>query len=129
MRAELLLCLLTAGNAGASCYRPFDAGDRTLYEACVPPFDISYPGISRAYEASRARGARLQIDSIPCRTVPAVTAGENNPQQNSSGRDFSSGTATGQDRPFYGYGRDIQIGPRGGHYYINEKGRKVYVDQ
>jgi len=27
----------------------------------------------------------------------------------------------------YGQGRDIQTGPRGGQYYVNDKGNKVYV--
>ena len=27
----------------------------------------------------------------------------------------------------YGQGRRIQTGPKGGQYYVNDKGRKVYV--
>ncbi|SOD95678.1 hypothetical protein [Spirosoma fluviale] len=52
------------------------------------------------------------------------TQGNNNPYTNSAGsraRDYSP------DASNYGQGRDIQTGPRGGQYYVNDQGNKVYV--
>jgi hypothetical protein len=50
--------------------------------------------------------------------------GNRNPYSGSEGsraRDYSPGANN------YGSGRQIQQGPRGGQYYYNESGRKVYV--
>ena len=42
-------------------------------------------------------------------------------EKGSRARDYSSGSLN------YGSGRPIHQGPRGGHYYYNDSGRKVYV--
>ena len=126
MRLFPLILFLVADQAGASCYRLYGVSGQRLYEGTVPPFDISYPGNSSAYEASRARGEYLLIDGNPCGREPAMAGGQATPGQAQAGHG-PSGDAGG-DRPFYGYGRDIQLGPRGGHYYINERGKRVYVD-
>ena len=52
------------------------------------------------------------------------TQGNTNPYTGSEGsraRDYSPEAST------YGGGRPIFTGPRGGQYYINDSGRKVYV--
>lgn len=52
------------------------------------------------------------------------TQGNRNPFTGESGSrapDYSSGSMN------YGGGRQIHEGPRGGQYYYNESGRKVYV--
>ena len=52
------------------------------------------------------------------------TQGNANPytgERGSVAPDYSSGASN------YGAGQVIQTGPRGGQYYINSKGRKVYV--
>jgi hypothetical protein len=52
------------------------------------------------------------------------TQGNVNPYTGSTGtraRDYSS------EANNYGQGRTIQTGPRGGQYYINDSGNKVYV--
>ena len=52
------------------------------------------------------------------------TDGNNNPYTGTDGqraRDYSP------DAQNYGSGRVIFTGPRGGQYYINDSGRKVYV--
>jgi hypothetical protein len=41
--------------------------------------------------------------------------------QGSRAQDYSSGAYN------YGQGHQIQTGPRGGQYYINDSGRKVYI--
>lgn len=56
-----LAFLVFAGNAAASCYQLFDQSDAKIYEGSTPPFDISYPGNSPAYNASRGRGEYLMI--------------------------------------------------------------------
>jgi hypothetical protein len=53
-----------------------------------------------------------------------TTQGNRNPYTGESGRrapDYSSGSMK------YGAGRSLQEGPRGGQYYYNDSGRKVYV--
>jgi hypothetical protein len=65
------------------------------------------------------------------RTAPDKTNANNystqpnvNPYTGSQGsraQDYSSGASN------YGQGHQIQTGPRGGQYYINDSGRKVYV--
>jgi len=52
------------------------------------------------------------------------TKGNVNPytgKQGTKARDYSV------EAQNYGQGRDIQTGPRGGQYYVNDKGNKVYV--
>lgn len=52
------------------------------------------------------------------------TSGNYNPFTNIEGsraRDYSPESLN------YGSGRTIYIGPRGGQYYLNDEGRKVYV--
>lgn len=52
------------------------------------------------------------------------TSGNFNPYNGTTGsraRDYSSQSYN------YGSGRTIQTGPRGGQYYINSRGNKVYV--
>ena len=52
------------------------------------------------------------------------TQGNTNPYTGSTGtraRDYSSEATN------YGQGRTIQTGPRGGQYYVNDSGNKVYV--
>jgi hypothetical protein len=52
------------------------------------------------------------------------TQGNSNPYTGSSGsraQDYSPEAAN------YGAGHVIQTGPKGGQYYINDNGRKVYV--
>ncbi|MBU3677688.1 MAG: hypothetical protein FGM54_10995 [Chitinophagaceae bacterium] len=52
------------------------------------------------------------------------TSGNTNPYTGESGtkaRDYSSGSYN------YGSGQNIQTGSRGGQYYINSNGNKVYV--
>ena len=52
------------------------------------------------------------------------TQGNSNPYTGSEGnraRDYSPEAYN------YGQGRTIQTGPRGGQYYLNDSGRKVYV--
>jgi hypothetical protein len=52
------------------------------------------------------------------------TSGNSNPYTQSNGyraQDYSL------DANNYGSGKIIYTGPRGGHYYINDSGRKVYV--
>jgi len=52
------------------------------------------------------------------------TQGNSNPYTGSQGtraQDYSP------DAQNYGSGRTIYTGPRGGQYYINDKGKKVYV--
>jgi hypothetical protein len=56
MRLFYLILFLVANLADASCYRLFGASGQHIYEGTAPQFDISYPGNSSAYEASRARG-------------------------------------------------------------------------
>jgi hypothetical protein len=45
-----------------SCYRLKDAHGKIVYQSETPPFDLSYPPFSKAYEASRARGESLIIE-------------------------------------------------------------------
>ena len=71
-------------------------------------------------------GEYLLIDGNSCGREPTVTAAHAAPGQAQAGHEPSCG-ASG-DHPFYGYGRDIQISPRGGRKYINERGKSVYVD-
>lgn len=52
------------------------------------------------------------------------TQGNSNPQTGTSGtraQDYSAPASN------YGAGQTIQTGPRGGQYYTNDNGRKVYV--
>ncbi len=52
------------------------------------------------------------------------TKGNQNPYSGSEGtraKDYSPEAYN------YGQGREIQTGPRGGQYYLNDNGRKVYV--
>lgn len=66
-----------------------------------------------------------------CRSAPNSTNHDNfstrgnvNPFTGEAGnvaRDYSSGAYS------YGGGREIHTGPRGGQYYFNDSGRKVYV--
>ena len=41
--------------------------------------------------------------------------------QGNRAQDYSAGATN------YGQGQQIQTGPRGGQYYVNDSGRKVYV--
>jgi len=43
------------------CHVLKSAQGETLYSSEIPPFDLSYPPYSRAYEASRSRGEHLII--------------------------------------------------------------------
>lgn len=52
---------LFSGAVEATCYQLFSQADTKIYEGSTPPFDISYPGNSAAYNASRARGEYLMI--------------------------------------------------------------------
>ena len=52
------------------------------------------------------------------------TQGKTNPYTGAEGNrapDYSSNASN------YGVGREIQTGPKGGQYYINDFGKKVYV--
>jgi hypothetical protein len=52
------------------------------------------------------------------------TQGNTNPTTGTSGTRAQDYSAPAQN---YGGGRTIQTGPRGGQYYINDNGKKVYV--
>lgn len=60
--------------AGATCYQLFSQADAKIYEGSIPHFDISYPGNSAAYSASRARGEYLMI--VPSNVCAPVYADE-----------------------------------------------------
>jgi hypothetical protein len=52
------------------------------------------------------------------------TQGNSNPQTGTSGTRAQDYSAPANN---YGAGQTIQTGPRGGQYYTNDNGRKVYV--
>lgn len=113
------------------CYRLYDADDRVIYEADHPPFDISYPSTSGSAAASRSRGEKLFIDAgNSCDGPPSGGGTGYSGLQFSprSGARSGSGRSSG-DQPYYGYGHEIETGPRGGRYWRNEKGKRNYVDR
>lgn len=61
--AGLAFALLAAACPASAerCHVLKSARGETLYSSEIPPFDLSYPPYSRAYEASRSRGEHLII--------------------------------------------------------------------
>lgn len=87
-------------------------------------------GQSRTYVKGYTKADGTYVSGY-CRTNSDYTNHNNwsttpnvNPINSRSGsraRDYSQGAYN------YGSGRSINVGPRGGQYYVNSRGNKVYV--
>lgn len=118
-----LLLWLSLGQAEAGCYQLFDQSNAKIYEGNTPPFDISYPGNSPAYQASRARGEYMMI--MPANFCEGADAGG----EAASAGSYSSGSAASSSGAGSCAGRKILYGPRGGAYCITASGQARYLSQ
>lgn len=117
-----LLLWLNLGQVEAGCYQLFNQSNAKIYEGTTPPFDISYPGNSPAYQASRARGEYMMI-------MPAnFCEGAYSEGEATGVGGYSSGSSSGNGAGSCA-GRKILYGPRGGAYCITATGQARYLSQ
>jgi hypothetical protein len=56
--------ILVAQGAGAACYALYDSAGKAVYESSMPPFDLSYPGVSAEYWKMHKSGVQLRINLV-----------------------------------------------------------------
>ena len=116
-------------NARSTYQQPYSPG--TTYSTPTYGTSSSY---NTTPDSRQTNGYTKQNDTVVApynSTVPDntnlnnySTQGNTNPYTGSTGsraKDYSS------DAYNYGQGKTIQTGPRGGQYYVNDSGYKVYV--
>lgn len=127
MKKLLLALIALASTSTVALAQSFNVNSNSLSSTTSFSYDVNN---STTNVSGYTRSNGTYVDSYT-RTMPNSTNHDNfstygnvNPYTETVGsraRDYSTESYN------YGAGHTIQTGPRGGQYYINDKGNKVYV--
>ncbi len=131
LRLAVMIALAgSTASAAAACYTVFQA-DQTIYQSTVSPVDLSRP-LSDTVPQRFGSGASMAMrqGDGPCPELgepflhdapvaaTAATASTANSRQSGSQASRASAAA-----------HILEVGPRGGVFYVNSNGNKTYVSR